>query len=135
MGRFTDVTNCVFSVFGTTQWTATGIKAIPANFLGLNLGDEYIRISTLPSGDSLNYASISGVVQIDIFISAGKGPGRAVFIADKLDELLVGKQFTANSNKVQFYKSSVSFVGIDAGNTTLYRALYSIPFNSFGVNP
>jgi hypothetical protein len=133
VGKYASLFTDVFSIFNAALWKAESIKTFPANFITVDPGNEYIRVSIIPSGRGINQKSASGLLLIDIFISAGDGPSRAGFIADKLDAYLVGKSIATGSNSTQMLTSSLSFVGVDSDNPSLYRANYSIPFNYFGV--
>ena len=134
MGKYQDLQNDLFSIFDTDAWKAEGIKTHPSNFVMVNSGSEFIRVSAIPGGQGLNLSSVSGIFVVDIFISAGNGPKRISFIADKLDDYLVGKTFSTGTTGVtQLKNSSLSLNGVDKDNPSLYRATYSIPFNHFGV--
>ena len=134
MGKYENLEKDVFSIFGSTSWKNENIKTFPVNFIELTPGTEFVRVSVIPSGNGINLTSISGVLIIDIFTSAGNGPRRTSLIADKLDSYLVGKSVsTISGNSTQLNKSSLSYVGLDTVNSALYRATYSIPFNYFGV--
>jgi len=134
MGKYENLEKDVFSIFGSTLWKSENIKTFPVNFIELTPGTEFVRVSVIPSGNGINLTSISGVLIIDIFTSAGNGPRRTSLIADKLDSYLVGKSVsTVSGNSTQFNKSALAYVGLDTVNSALYRATYSIPFNYFGV--
>ena len=108
---------------------------MPRNFTASTIDGEFIRLSVIPSSTGLNTASVSGILIIDIFTSAGIGPQRSNFIADKLDAYLVGKSLEVRTGVItQFSLSSLDFVGIDTDNKSLFRAKYTIPFNFFGVD-
>jgi hypothetical protein len=134
MGKYENLEKDVFSIFGSTLWKNENIKTFPVNFIELTPGTEFVRVSVIPSGNGINLTSISGVLIIDIFTSAGNGPRRTSLIADKLDSYLVGKSVsTVSGNSTQFNKSALAYLGLDTVNSALYRATYSIPFNYFGV--
>jgi hypothetical protein len=134
MGKFTDLQDSIFSVFGSQEWAATNIKAVPSNFIPRNVDSEYIRLNILPNTFGINTKSVSGIMIIDIFTSAGNGPNRANLIADTLDDFFVCKVSNIREGvSLQTMQSSLDFVGIDSSNTTLFRAKYTIPFNFFGV--
>ena len=134
MGKYENLEKDVFSIFASTLWKNENIKTFPVNFIELTPGTEFVRVSVIPSGNGINLTSISGVLIIDIFTSAGNGPRKTSLIADKLDSYLVGKSVsTVSGNNTQFNKSSLSYIGLDTVNSALYRATYSIPFNYFGV--
>jgi hypothetical protein len=134
MDKYSAVTQDVLSIFGTPAWKAENIKTFPANFVAIEPGNEYVRVTVIPGGRGINRRSLSGILIIDIFIPAGNGQKRASFIADKLDSYLDSKTISAsNDYSIQCSQSALSFSGIDADNPTLYRATYTIPFNLFGV--
>lgn len=135
MGKYEATEINVFSVFDSAEWKAEAIKTYPTNFIAVNPGNEYIRVNIIPSGKGVNLVSLSGVIIVDIFTSAGNGPRRTSTIADKLDRYLVGKSLeTVNGATLQLKNSTLALVGVDPDNTSLYRSIYTIPFNLFGVN-
>lgn len=134
MDKYSVVTQDILSIFGTPAWVGENIKTFPANFVAIEPGNEYVRVSIIPRGRGINPQSLSGILIIDIFIPAGNGQKRASFIADKLDTYLSCKTLSASSTySIQCSQSSLVFSGIDADNPALYRASYTIPFNLFGV--
>jgi hypothetical protein len=134
MGKYADLEKDIFSVFATVLWKAEKIKTYPANVQAISTGESFIRVSIIPSGSGINLKSISGVVIIDIFISAGSGPNSASLIADKLDTYLVGKSLSTQTGRVtQFQNSSLAPIGTDPDNPTLYRSSYTIQFSYFGA--
>lgn len=134
MGRYINVQHDIFSIFASAAWTNIGVKAYPQNTIPVNPGNEYFRVSIIPRGHSLNRKSISGIIIIDIFCVAGNGTKRLFELADILDNFFNSKQLSTNSDAVtQFLNSSLEDSGKDPDNSMLYRAIYSIPFNYFGV--
>jgi hypothetical protein len=134
MGKYEALETDVFSVFSQQSWKNENIKTFPVNFVTVNPGNEFIRVSVLPSGDGINIKSVSGLFVVDIFTPAGNGPRRTSLIADKLDQYLVGKVLTTSLNgSTQFLNSTLRSVGLDRDNPSLYRSIYQIPFNYFGV--
>lgn len=133
MGKYVALETDVFSVFSTNQWKAENIKTYPINFVTINPGAEFIRVSVISSGEGVDIKSISGVLIIDIFTSAGNGPRQSSLIADKLDQYLVGKSFSTGNGTTQCHNSTMKHVGLDADNPSLFRSIYQIPFNHFGV--
>jgi len=133
MGKYSDLSKNVYSVFDLAGWKALNIKTFPNNFIGIANGSDYIRVSVIPSGDGVNLKSSSGLVNIDIFVKAGLGPNAIYTISDSLDNYLVGKSITIGNNVTQFKNSSVSIIGVDKDNSMLFRAIYAIPFNHYGV--
>jgi hypothetical protein len=131
--KYVNIVDNVYKLFATPEWKAEKIPTFPSNFDGS--GDEFIRVSVIPSGGGINLNSGSGVVLIDIFTSAGKGPKRAMSIADILDLYLVGKSLSTQAGTIfQFSQSSAQPFGADPINPSLYRVQYQISFNYFEVN-
>jgi hypothetical protein len=136
MSKYGDLHADIYSIFGSPTWAAESIGTYPDNFVGTNVGNEYIRVSIIASGRSRAnpLKSASGQLIIDIFTLAGAGTKRMAFIADKLDAYLVGKSVaTTSGGTTQLMESSLASQGIDKANPALYRASYSIPFNYFGI--
>lgn len=132
MGKYLNLQEDVFSVFNSAAWKAENIKTFPVNFVPVNQGNEFIRVSIISSKPGINILSVSGVLLIDIFSSAGNGPKQPSTIADKLDQYLVGKSVKTQTNAVtQFGNSNLDFRGLDRDNLSLARSLYTIPFNYF----
>lgn len=132
MGKYVDIESSILSLFGTAGWTANNIAAFPANFevpVGVN---EYIKVNIKYNG--LNRVVIKGLVLIDIFVEAGKGPTRASQIADTLNSFLEDSVRSIDTYSIQFATSSLSDRGKDPVNSNLHRADYTIPFNCFGVS-
>jgi hypothetical protein len=133
MGKYESLEKGIFSIFGKAAWTAENIKTQPSNYLSVGTKTEFIRVSLIPSGKGLNLGSASGVIIIDIFTPAGKGPQRFSFIADKLDMYLAGKSVTTSAGTVQCGISTMNPRGADVDNPGLHWSQYTIPFNFFGV--
>ena len=135
MGKYTETNAAVLSFFGTTEWIAEGLPTVPSNFVGDAGVTEYLRVTIMPHGKSVSnpLISTSGIVLIEIFSAAGSGPTRSAEIADVLDNHLSGRATQHPVNLVQFGPSSLSDGGKDKANANLYRILYTIPFNYFGV--
>jgi hypothetical protein len=132
MGKYSDLLTAVFSVFDSTPWKDTNIKTFPSNYVAVNSGNEFLRVSVLPSGLGINPKSTAGLLLIDIFTPAGNGPNRAFALADSLDSFLVGKSVNALTGVVQCATSALSGAEKDSDNPTLVRARYTIPFSYFG---
>jgi hypothetical protein len=134
MSKYKNILLKTFSVFESDAWKANNIKTFPANVLTSNAGTEFIRVSVVPSGASLNVASASGVLIIDIFTPSGIGPKRALEIADLLDSFILAKVFHVSvGNSLQFKTSSLGPSSADSANPSLCMTSYTIPFNFFGV--
>jgi hypothetical protein len=134
MGKYENLLKDIFSVFDANSWKTESINTYPSNFVALNAGSEFIRVSIIPTGKGLNLNSVSGVLLIDIFTAAGNGPRRSFVIADTIDKYLVGKTLkTVSNSSVQFGNSSLNASAQDKDNPSLARTIYSISFNFFGV--
>jgi hypothetical protein len=136
MGKYTTVKSLVYSIFASAEWKAEAIETFPENFTGTSVGNEYIRVIILTSGETPvnSTRSVAGQLMIDIFVPAGVGSDRATQIADKLDKYLAGQsRNSAPNGNVQFGTSTMSSIGNDTANVNLYRFLYSLSFNYFGV--
>lgn len=134
MGKYSSVLSDVFSIFATPAWTAENIKTYPNNFVAVIPTKEFIRVNVIANGTSINNISISGILIIEIYTSAGEGPKRSSAIADKLDDYLQTKSKSTVTKKVtQFLRSSIAIKGVDKDNPSLHRVDYTIPFNYFGV--
>jgi hypothetical protein len=135
MGKYANLQTDIFSIFDSVSWQSLLIKTFPENYDIINPGNTFIRINVVASGQSVNIISVSGVLIIDIFTKVGSGPKEASQIADSLDTFLVGNSITgANSKFVcQFTESFMNSVGIDKDNENLFKSIYTIPFNYYGV--
>jgi hypothetical protein len=130
MGKYQDVQKDIYSIFGSNLWKNNNIKTVPMNMTPDDNITEFIRISIIPSGRGENLKSISGIVIVDIFVESQLGPSRVNYIADLLDDFLLGKSIKIQNNKTtQFKHSSLYPKGIDIVNSSLYRASYNIDFN------
>jgi hypothetical protein len=133
MGKYVQLENAVFSIFDSATWKSENIKIYPSNFFAVNPGNEFIKMTIIPGSPGLNLISVSGQLILDIFTPAGNGPRRPTLIADKLDEYLSGKSITTPNGTVQFSSSNFSSSGVDADNASLYKSIYAIPFQFYGV--
>ena len=134
MAKFESLISTVYAVFASPSWQADNIPSFPPNFTNDSTLLEYIRVDVIPSGTSVNMKSLSGILIIDIFVEAGKGPKRGPAIADKLEKYLATKSLTSSAGTVQFATGSLAPVGYDSPNGNLFRYSYSINFNLFGVS-
>ena len=133
MGKYANLEQDIFSVFASSAWADEGIRTFPTNYIAVDSSSEFIRVSVIPSGRGINRHSLTGILIIDIFISAGKGTRRAFEIADKLDSYLLNKSLTTDSSTLtQFGLSSLSAGSVDTQNAALFKSSYSITFSFFG---
>ncbi len=134
MSKYSDLSAAVLSVFGTVEWALENLSVFPSDYIKPTNVTEFIRLSIIPSGSSVNIQSVSGVVIFDIFFVSGNGPQRGNQIADILDKYLATKTRTISSGRVvQFSTSNVQPLGKDPENPNLSRIQYTIPFSLFGV--
>lgn len=134
MGAYASLTQAVLSIFALPEWKALGISTVPSNYVKVDSSKEFIKVHVVPANNGVNLTSKAGLLLIDIYTSAGKGPLASFKIADKLDEFLVGKSYTTSEGVTQLSNSSVAPGQLDRDNPSLYRVLFSIPFNHFGVS-
>jgi len=134
MGKYLNLDQNILAIFGSASWLDEGISVYPVNFVAMNAGSEFLKVSVIPSGSGVNLNSVSGVMIVDIFVASGTGPSRASEIADKLDTYLSGNAISpAAGVSIQLGSSSVRPLGLDPDNSSLYRTSYTIPFNYFEV--
>jgi hypothetical protein len=129
MGKYAQLETDIFSIFGSAEWIAESINTYPSNFVAVNAGTEFLKVSIIPSGKGVNLRSVSGLLIVDIYIASGSGIKRISELADKLDNYLEG----IVSNKVQFGSSSLDILGQDKDNPALYRASYTLSFNYWSL--
>jgi len=124
----------IYSVFASFAWEANNIKVYPENYQG-DVGSQtpYIRLTIIPGAASLDSFSIgkrlSGRIILSIFVDNTAGDKDLYNVADLLDNYFQGKTLT---NGTQFGPSTVTPLGIDTVNSSIYRGDYSIKFNSYG---
>jgi len=124
----------IYSVFASFAWKANNIKVYPENYQG-DVGSQtpYIRLTIIPGAASLDSFSIgkrlSGRIILSIFVDNTAGDKDLYNVADLLDNYFQGKTLT---NGTQFGPSTVTPLGIDNVNSSIYRGDYSIKFNSYG---
>lgn len=131
MDKYSALMTSVFSVFDQAGWKSENIKTFPSDYVAIDAGNEFLRVTIIPSGQALNRLSVSGILMIDVFTAAGNGPKRAMLLADKLDTYLQNKTIAATGGNVQFGESAVRPLGKDTANPSLTRHSYTIPFNLF----
>jgi hypothetical protein len=127
MGKYKQIQDDVFSIFASQEWKEEEIKTIPNNVKSPE--GPFIRVNILTDGRSLNRVSVEGMLLIDIFTEAGRGPTSAAEIADALDVFLVNNQLgTSDEGVVQLFSSTFSHMGVEE---TYSRAQYSIPLKYY----
>jgi hypothetical protein len=135
MGKFIDLQTELFNIIEANKSAFGTVKVYPANFVSVNPGNNFLRVTVIPTGPGINLRSVSGLVTVDIYVPVGEGPKSTSLIADQMDTYLVGKSFNTlgNNGTLQFSNSSLAPGTIDRDSPGLYRSTYSIPFNFFGV--
>ena len=114
MGKYANLESDIFSIFSDATWQAETIKTYPQNFVAVNPGNEFIRVSIIPADTGININSVAGVLIIDIFVESGKGSKRSFEIADILDNHINGKSKKTSGNHVtQFQSSALQSLGRD----------------------
>jgi len=131
MSKYKAVQDAIFSIFASVAWKSENIKTFPSN--APTNGEEFIRITIIPSGPGVNANSVSGLLIAEIFTQAGKGPSRAAYIADKLDSYLARATVPNGSTLTQLAISAMVPNGLDKDNPALTKSTFSVPFSYFGV--
>ena len=124
----------IYGVFASTPWVSAGYKAYPSNYNGtIDTSNTFIRVSILPGRATLNAfrfkKTFSGLLILSIFVKAGEGDKTLFTVADALDSFFQGKTLT---NGTQFGPSTLSTLGLDPADDSLYRGDYSINFKAYG---
>jgi len=132
MSKFLKANETISSFFSNPEWTAHSITTVPQNFG--RISGECIRVSILTGGLGVNFYSTSGLVQIEIFVEADNGVRRAIEIVDLLESLLGGKVKKVSEGTLQLGTGTAVPIGNDPENPSLYKFLYSITFNFYGVS-
>ena len=130
MAKYRNVQSDIEGVFATTQWRDNRIQAYPSNYQAGSFADEFVKIEIIPGRPLTTYTrpGIQGQVIIQIYTRAGNGITRSVEIADILDTIL---QVQTLPSGTQTGTSSISFLGIDAQDNSLFRADYSVSFRNY----
>jgi len=131
MASYTELLSSIDAVFASGSWTSLGVASFPANFWPHTVPDEFVIYEIIPA--SLPVPEYSkptykkGMIIIQIYTRSNKGLARCYEIADKLSTL-----FDSNySNSTQLHDGILNIRGIDKADTSLFRADYSLEFNSF----
>ena len=133
MSKFKRVQDAVYSRLDSAAWKDVAVATYPRDFFIKAVPREYVRVSILSNGPSLNLHSVSGMLMLEIFTDRDAGPTRAVEIADSLT-LIFSKKTVSDGNFVtQFMDSSLTPNGPDKDTNRLTKQTLSVPFNHFGV--
>ena len=132
MGKYERALKDIYSIFDSDAWKIFAIKTFPENYKGDD--SEYIVLSVAFAKPGLNRESSSGMLFVEIYTEANKGPLRGLEIASMLDSILSEKSVLADLKlNTQFQRGSVVPMGVDKENPFLFRHSYSIPFSHFGA--
>lgn len=137
MSKFLQVQDDIFSIFGSAEWEAQGIKVYPREFTIIETalhGDCVLRISILQNREGINLKSLEGLLMIEIYTLKSKGPKIIVETADILDAFLVGKTLSTYLGlSTQFFNSTLGLSQEDSVNPRMVSTLYSITFQHNGA--
>lgn len=134
MGKFVDLEREIFNLIEANKAAFVNVKVYPANFVSVNPGNNFLRVTVISTGSGINLKSVSGLLTVDIYVPVGEGPRNTSLIADKIDTYLVGKSYNTSGNgTLQFGNSALAPGSVDRDSPSLYRSTYSIPFNFYGV--
>ena len=132
MAKFTEVVRDVEGLFArNTPWSSHRIQAFPSNYQGGGFEDEFVKIELIPAQPltaSYGQFGVAGQIIIQIYTRAGEGISRSLAIADLLDSELQAKHLPRGT---QTGTSSLSFLGIDNDDNSLFRADYVVNFRNY----
>ncbi len=134
MGKFASLEKDIFDLIEANKAAFSSFKIYPSNFVSVNPGNKFLRVTVIPTGPGINLKSVSGILSVDIYLPVGEGPRNTSLTADQIDTYLVGKSYSTSGNgTLQFGNSSLAPGSIDRDSPSLYRSTYTIPFNFYGV--
>jgi len=131
MATYSEILSSFDSVFASSEWASQLVPTFPANFYPNNLPDEFIKYEFITEGEGeeeygdVNYKA--GLFIVQIYTQANKGPKRVYELASAVENQL-SRNFL---NSTQTYGGNLAIVGIDKDDISLFRADYSLKFNSF----
>jgi hypothetical protein len=131
MATYRQLLTSVDKIFASSDWQGQGISAYPANYWPQTNPDEFVIYEIIPSSIALQEYQKpqykGGLIILQIYTRANQGLARTTEIADILNDLFE-RNMTDNT---QLYDGVLSVKGIDKDDTSLFRADYSLQFNSF----
>ena len=134
MSSYTSLIAEFEGVFADTAWISQDVPpAFPTNFsLTEDRPSEYIVLECLPSQPLMNQyggsSQVAGLFIVQIYTPINVGSRRVYEVADMLDAVLNKQMVNYN---IQTESSSLDPKGSDSSNPSLYRADYSVRFNSY----
>jgi len=131
---FVDILSDIEEVFASDVWEANNIETFPANYQGSKGNSkEYVIVTVMPSkSDNIAHGAIKqlgGLLAVKIFVKAGEGQSKTMFISNLLDIVLENKRLTSGTILGTSYLNTE---GLDPLNKSLYSASYLIPFTKYG---
>ena len=118
----------------TLSWKNKNIAAFPADYNGNKEASEYITLSIVVGKSEQKYGGgkgpQNGSLICEIYTKSGQGQLRTAQIADAIDDLLENTMLLISG--VDFTTSFVGTPATDTANTALSRAIYTLPFRTFG---
>ena len=130
MARLESITSDIFSIFGSLEWTTLGIPTYPQNFVNNDSLDEFVRVSFAIGPGASSVTASQGLMKVEIYTPVGQSIDRAVEIGENLNNLF--ERLTIGG--LQFMHPELSHTNQEfEEDPTLFRSLYSISFNYYGV--
>lgn len=137
MSKFLQVQDDIFSIFGSAEWEAQGLKTYPREFGVIETAlfeDRALRLSILMNREGINLISLAGLLMIEIFTLGSRGPKIIVETADTLDNFLVGRTLSTYLGlSTQFFNSTLGLSQQDKINPRMVSTIYSISFTHNGA--
>ena len=131
MATYTELLGSNDSVFSSSEWKGLVVPAFPANFFPHDTPDEFVVYEIIPSGsptqEFADAGYLAGLIVIQVYTQANMGPKRMYELADNLADLFRKKQLMST----QTQDGELTIIGLDKDDTSLFRADYSLKFNSF----
>lgn len=128
--KYSNIQKDIEGIFAQTSWTNRNLTIYPANYEGGTVSNEFMKLEIIPARPLNNYRKFGSVGQVIIQIYTQKGHGmtRTFEIADILDSELANKTL---SRGTKTGTSSITGIGIDNDDNSLFRADYSVSFRNY----
>jgi len=131
MATYRSLLSSIDAAFNSDEWKSHGFPAFPANYWPHTMPDEFVIYEVVPSSPPIaEYQKPKykgGLIIVQIYTRSNKGPFKVMEVADVLSDLLENKL----QHATQLQDGVLSVKGIDKDDTSLFRADYSLQFNSF----
>ena len=131
MATYTQLFQSFDSVFASSDWSSLNLTVFPSNFYPPSNPKEFLRYEVIPLEESTaeygesNYKA--GLFNVQIYVQANRGPARVFQLAESLDTHFSKKLL----GSTQTHRGKLDVVGMDKDDTSLFRADYSLFFNSY----